>query len=193
MKAAVKGQLREQLKEIRSCLPTHRREECSRRIREQLIPLLRDYRKVMVYVSKEPEVDTLPLIESLLAEHFEVIVPIIERESRTLRLSYLKDPRVLVPSTFQVPEPIGAEMPADPSSVEAVIIPLIGFDPLGGRIGYGAGYYDRFLEAYPGVLKIGVAFSCQEVREVPAEPFDISLDLIVTEEKVIQCNGMRTE
>lgn len=193
MKAAAKRQLRERLKEIRSCLPPDRREECSRTIRDRLLGLLDDCRTVMVYVSKEPEVETLPLIEALLEAGIEVVVPVIQPKSRTLRLSYLKDPAVLVPSTFRVPEPVGAEIPADAESVEAVVIPLIGFDRFGGRLGYGAGYYDRFLEAHPAVMKIGVAFSCQEITEVPAEPFDIRLDVIVTEEKVIRCNGTRPE
>jgi 5-formyltetrahydrofolate cyclo-ligase len=78
-----------------------------------------------------------------------VIVPIIERETRTLRLSYLTNPDVLITSTFNVPEPIGNEIPVSADTVEVAIIPLIAFDLHGNRLGYGAGYYDRFLTAHP--------------------------------------------
>jgi 5-formyltetrahydrofolate cyclo-ligase len=139
----------------------------------------------MVYASKPGEVDTSGLISWLLSQGTRVVVPIIEQETRSLRLSYLEDPGVLSPSTFSVPEPVGHEIPADASAVRLVIIPLIAFDRQGHRLGYGAGYYDRFLSRHPGMTKIGVAFSCQEVPRIPADENDVSLDIIVTETGVV--------
>jgi len=118
-----------------------------------------------------------------------VVVPIIERDTRSLRLSLINDPSVLVCSTFSVPEPIGNEIPACEDDIGAVVVPLIAFDRNGHRLGYGAGYYDRFLSGNPGLTKIGVAFSCQEVPETPADENDIAMDAIVTEHEVIRCHG----
>jgi 5-formyltetrahydrofolate cyclo-ligase len=142
---------------------------------------------VMVYVSKPFEVDTYRFIEMLLSRKKRVIVPIIERETKTLRLSYLDRTSDLRESTFQVPEPVGSEQPVHPHDVKAVIVPVLAFDRRGHRLGYGAGYYDRFLSANPHLVKIGLAFSCLEVDEVPAEIKDIGMDMIVTDVEIIRC------
>ena len=61
----------------------------------------------------------------------------------------------------------------------------------GHRLGYGAGYYDRFLSGHPHLLKIGLAFSCLETAEVPIDAMDISMDLIITERGIIRCRIAR--
>ena len=114
-----------------------------------------------------------------------MVVPIIQKEDVSLRLSYLREMGALVPSTFGVPEPIGNEIPAKPQDVEVIILPMLGFDRAGGRIGYGAGYYDRFLEKNPDLTKIGVAFGCQEMETLPVDENDIKMDLIVTEDGIV--------
>lgn len=184
-----KTALRQAAKIQRATLNEAQISDYSRRIRDHLIPLLKEREPVLVYSSKCPEVDTMPLIEWLLKEEKTVVVPIIQREDCSLRLSYLSDPAMLVPSTFHVPEPIGHEVPADPSEIQVVIVPMLAFDAVGNRLGYGAGYYDRFLARHPGLLTIGLAFSCQEIASLPAEENDIRMDWIVTEQGVICCKG----
>jgi len=90
-----------------------------------------------------------------------------------------------VPSTFGVPEPIGSEIPARGEDVDTILLPMLGFDRTGARIGYGAGYYDRFLEKFPSLRKIGIAFSCQEMERLPLDPTDVLMDYIVTEEGIV--------
>jgi 5-formyltetrahydrofolate cyclo-ligase len=182
-----KAALREMLKSRRARLPYEERREKSRKIGGILLDFLLDYDTVMVYVAKEPEVMTRQMIADLIGRGTRVIVPIIQRHNHTLRLSYLIDLSVLTVSTFNVPEPIGNELPADPQDIQATIIPLIGFDRQGNRLGYGAGYYDRFLEQYPGIVKIGVGYACQQVDAIPHDQYDIRLDYIVTEEGIISC------
>jgi 5-formyltetrahydrofolate cyclo-ligase len=182
-----KAALREMLKSRRARLPYEERREKSRKIGGVLLDFLLDYDTVMVYVAKEPEVMTRQLIADLIGRGTRVIVPIIQRHNHTLRLSYLIDLSVLTVSTFNVPEPIGNELPADPQDIQATIIPLIGFDRQGNRLGYGAGYYDRFLEQYPGIVKIGVGYACQQVDAIQHDRYDIRLDYIVTEEGIISC------
>jgi 5-formyltetrahydrofolate cyclo-ligase len=185
--AVEKRHLRDRARAARACLHPPDLAERSRRIGAHALSLLNGQRTVMAYASKPGEVDTSVLIRALLDHGVRVVVPIIEPETVTLRLSYLDDPSLLVPSTFGVPEPIGNEQPADPEAVEAVLMPLLGFDRAGNRLGYGAGYYDRFLDAHPVAMKIGVALACQECARVPAEPFDVPLDWVVTEDGPIRC------
>jgi 5-formyltetrahydrofolate cyclo-ligase len=159
-----KAALREQAKEARSLLSPQEIATHSAVIERRLLDHLNGFTTIMVYVSKTPEAETKDLIIDLNRRGVRVVVPIIEKETCSLRLSYLTDPSVLVPSTFNVPEPIGHELPARPEDVEVVIIPMLAFDAEGNRLGYGAGYYDRFLCRYPHPQKIGIAFSCQQAK-----------------------------
>lgn len=153
----------------------------SREITTILLKALLPFKTILVYSSKSPEVDTRSLITALLNERKNVIVPIIQCEDCSLRLSYIRTPDVLVPSTFNVPEPIGNEIPADPTDIEVALIPLLGFDDAGNRIGYGAGYYDRFLAHHTHFPTIGVAFAMQRCDHIPHEATDQTLDAVVTE------------
>ena len=184
-----KAALRLRAKEARALLSPEDVAAYSASIEEKLLGLLDGFTTVMVYAAKAPEAETKNLIAALNRRGVRVVVPIIERDTCSLRLSYLPDPSVLVPSTFDVPEPIGHELPARPGDVEAVVIPMLAFDAEGNRLGYGAGYYDRFLHRYPHPKKIGIAFSCQQAERIPADENDVKMDYIVTEKGIIRHNG----
>ncbi|MDN7012798.1 5-formyltetrahydrofolate cyclo-ligase [Methanoculleus sp. FWC-SCC3] len=184
-----KAALRLRAKEARALLSPEEIAAYSAGIEQRLLDLLDGFETVMVYVSKPLEAETKGLIATLNRRGVRVVVPIIERETCSLRLSYLPDPSVLIPSTFSVPEPIGHELPAQPEDVEAVVIPMLAFDAEGNRLGYGAGYYDRFLCQYPHPKKIGIAFSCQQADCIPADENDVKMDYIVTEKGIIRQNG----
>jgi 5-formyltetrahydrofolate cyclo-ligase len=161
----------------------------SQRICRHLMNVISDGETVMVFTSKEKEVNTRPLIMALFGQGNPVVVPIIVKEDYSLRLSYLRDFSALVPSTFGVPEPIGSEIPAAADDIDTIILPMLGFDRKGGRIGYGAGYYDRFLSKTPGLRKIGIAFACQEVDNLPVDENDIRMDAIITEDGMVYPDG----
>jgi 5-formyltetrahydrofolate cyclo-ligase len=161
----------------------------SRKICRHLMKIIHKDETVMVFTSKEKEVNTRPLIMALFEKGNPVVVPIIVKEDCSLRLSYLRDFSALVPSTFGVPEPIGSEIPADATAIGTIILPMLGFDRAGGRIGYGAGYYDRFLSRNPGLRKIGIAFGCQEVESLPVDENDIRMDMIITEDGIVYPPG----
>jgi 5-formyltetrahydrofolate cyclo-ligase len=180
-----KSRIRQILRERKNAMTPEERLTKSRAISGHLMPLIRDNETVMAYTSKEMEVNTVPIIRSLLDRNIPVIVPIIVKEDISLRLSYLRDFAALVPSTFGVPEPIGSEIPARGEDVDTIILPMLGFDRSGGRIGYGAGYYDRFLEKFPSLRKIGIAFACQEIEKLPLDPTDVRMDHIITEEGIV--------
>jgi len=139
----------------------------------------------MVFWSFGSEVDTAPLIERLVADGKTVTLPRIEGSD-------------IVPVTFVPGEPVtrtsfGAMEPADgrvldPSEVDLVIVPGVAFDRSGHRVGYGAGYYDRFLpRTADGTPAVAIAFALQVVPEVPTGAMDRRVDAIVTEAEVIRC------
>jgi len=180
-----KERLRCECKARRDALSGDERSMKSRIIVERVLALVGSYTTVMAYASKEPEVETMLLLSSLMDQGKKLVLPIIQTKDRTLRLSYVASPSSLTPSTFGVPEPIGCEDPAEVTTVDIVIVPLIGFDRQGNRIGYGAGYYDRFFSDHPDIPSIGMAFSVQECPLIPTERFDHRLDYIVTERETL--------
>jgi 5-formyltetrahydrofolate cyclo-ligase len=184
-----KDRVRKILRQKKDAMIPEERLEKSHRICRHLMEIIREGETVMVFTSKEKEVNTKLLILSLFGKGNPVVVPIIVKEDISLRLSYLRDFSALVPSTFGVPEPIGSEIPAAAEDIGTIILPMLGFDRTGGRIGYGAGYYDRFLSKNPGLRKIGVAFACQEVECLPVDDNDIRMDIIITEDGIMYPDG----
>lgn len=180
-----KEALRRRAREARSLLSPSITGAYSTAVSHAVSGLLNGCDTVMVYASKPAEVATGDLITDLIRRGIRVVVPIIERETCSLRLSYLTDPAVLVAGTFDVPEPLGHESPANAADIQAVIVPMLAYDPEGNRLGYGAGYYDRFLSRHPHLTKIGIAFSCQQVEAIPTDCNDIRMDYIVTEKGIL--------
>jgi 5-formyltetrahydrofolate cyclo-ligase len=99
------------------------------------------------------------------------------------------------PNRFGIPEPVTPTTWMTPAELELVLVPLLGFDRRGRRLGYGGGYYDRsfaFLKAGARPrepLLVGVAYAFQEVPQLRAEPWDVTLDFIATEHELIDCSA----
>jgi 5-formyltetrahydrofolate cyclo-ligase len=184
-----KNRVRQEMRQRREAMTQAERHKKSAMICQHIRGFIQDGQTVMCYSAKELEVNTIPIIKLLFQKGNPIVVPIIVREDTSLRLSYIRDLSVLVPSTFGVPEPIGNEIPADPCDIHTILLPMLGFDRKGGRLGYGAGYYDRFLAKNPQIRKIGIAFACQEAERLPIEESDIHMNYIVTEDGVVYSNG----
>jgi len=90
---------------------------------------------------------------------------------------------MLLPGPNRIPQP---DFAAEAVMPDVAFIPLVGFDTALNRLGQGAGHYDRALEKLPDTLKIGLAWSVQQVAQIPAESWDVPLDLIVTEQRIFE-------
>ena len=152
-----------------------------------LSSVLAGYRGVALagYMAMRTEIDPTPAMEEAAA-HGPVCVPVITGKGQRLRFSRWE------PGCALRDGPFGARVPAvdDWIEPEILIVPLVAFSRAGGRLGYGGGFYDRTLEALRArraTLAIGFAFAAQEDPELPLEPTDQPLDLVVTEEGVISC------
>ncbi|MDQ2094791.1 5-formyltetrahydrofolate cyclo-ligase [Rhodalgimonas zhirmunskyi] len=136
------------------------------------------------YMPIRTEISPLAAMEEAAA-HGPVGVPVIRAAGAPLVFSRWS------PGTVLVPGPFGAMIPAEERLIrpEILIVPLVAFDRSGGRLGYGGGFYDRTLEGLREsgpVLAIGFAYSAQEAENLPLEPTDQPLDMIVTERDVIE-------
>ncbi|MDZ7641764.1 MAG: 5-formyltetrahydrofolate cyclo-ligase [Desulfurivibrio sp.] len=147
-------------------------------------------RWLLVYLHFRSEVETLPALAAQLPPRCRFAAPRTLTASRQLRLYELADPRQpAVKSGYcGIPEPDPAHcLPVDPRALDVVLVPGSVFDRRGGRLGYGGGYYDRFLAAEaPQALRIGLAFALQvEEKPLALAPHDQLLDYLVTEEEVL--------
>lgn len=127
------------------------------------------------------EIDPRPAMAMLAERGNALALPVILSGGRGMVFRRWRAGDVLVSAGFGLSEPSEAAGEVDP---DVMLVPLAAFDRAGDRIGYGKGYYDRAIERLEAIgprLKLGVAFSVQEVERVPAEPHDRRLDLILTE------------
>ena len=140
------------------------------------------------FLSFGSEVDTRPLIASLLEgpRHPRLLLPSL-RHSKTIVLRPYDRETPLVPGPFGILEPETSES-VSPSEVDIFLLPGIGFDRSGGRLGYGKGYFDRLLAGKSVAGKrIGLAFSAQIADRIPTAAHDHHMDYLVTEEGWISC------
>jgi 5-formyltetrahydrofolate cyclo-ligase len=182
-------ELRRRLLACRDRLPPAGRHHKSLEVTDRLrqLPEIADIYTFFIYISFRSEVETLSLIRHFLAAGKQVAAPLTHVSPPWLEAFLLRDPdRDLRPGYCGIPEPDPARLPRiEPAAIGAVILPGAVFDLRGGRLGYGGGFYDRFLAtAAPAALRIGVAFELQVVAAVPLEPHDQRLDVLVTEKGV---------
>ena len=151
-----------------------------------LSSVLAGYRGVPIagYLPIKTEIDPLSAMEEASA-HNLVGVPVIQGNSKPLKFSRWEPGCNLKKGPFDVQIPVNSYYFVP----EVLIIPMVGFDRNGGRLGYGGGFYDRTLEylrSRQATLAIGFAYSEQEFENLPLEPTDQKLDIIITEREIIE-------
>lgn len=164
---------------------------------------LEEFRKasyIMMYVSFRSEVETKSYLQDIITIGKELIVPLVDSANRLLELYEIRNVSELVPGYKGIPEPgIKDNRRVELNDIDLIIIPGAGFDEKGNRIGYGGGYYDRLLsgirkrnllpdDPHPSPMLIALAFEEQIVKEIPSEPHDIKMDMIITDRRVIRCS-----
>jgi 5-formyltetrahydrofolate cyclo-ligase len=170
-------------------------ERLSRQIFQQLaaLPQYARARTLMLYLAVRSEVRTRWFVPTAWAAGKRVVVPYCE--SGDIQLFQLNSFDELLPAAMGVLEPKPElrhcpDRKVDPAELDLIVAPGLAFDRRGGRLGYGKGYYDRFLHQIRGdATKLAVCFQCQLFPEIPVLPHDIRMDLVVTENAVYPVNG----
>jgi 5-formyltetrahydrofolate cyclo-ligase len=147
-------------------------------------PWLRPGAAIGLYVSRGTEVSTLPLRTLAQRRGCRVYLPRIT-DFVARRMALLPDPGPAMRlNRYRIAEPVGGA-PISPQALAVALIPLVGFDEAGNRLGNGAGFYDRLLAGRIGTrgapVLIGVAFECQRCQTLPAAAHDVPLDAVITE------------
>jgi 5-formyltetrahydrofolate cyclo-ligase len=188
----VKQGLREKLLLIRDSLNPAVKREKDAAVMERLFSL-DEFKKastIMFYASFRSEVDTFQSIKYSLKTGKKIALPKVDKERKRLEIYTIQDLSEVAPGYMGIPEPIPAihrEVILD--EIDIVIMPGAGFDLKGNRLGYGAGYYDGLLSKSKNkITTIALAFEEQIVDNIPAEPHDVKVDMIVTDKRLIRCN-----
>lgn len=164
------------------------RAAASRRMADRLLrlPEWKDARDVLLYASLPSEPDSDLLFRRARAEGKRVYYPFDRGRGRCLGFAEVEAIELLRPGMLGFREPPPVEREGTPQA-DLMLIPGIGFDREGRRLGRGSGYYDRTLAEFgAGLVRIGLFFSWQELPRVAADGYDERMDLIVTEEEVIR-------
>lgn len=182
-----KAQLRSKYKQLRSTLSDEALEQLSIGIANQLLKLPiweHSYYHLFLPIAKQREVNTDYVLHILQGKDKHVVVSKSDFTSGNMSHFLLTDNTVIRPNSYGIPEPVdGIEIPV--KKLEVVFIPLLAFDKTGQRVGYGKGFYDRFLEACnSNTIKIGVSFFEAEDLIEDVLDYDIALDYCVTPEQV---------
>ena len=188
-----KSALRSEILKKRNAVPKNEIETLSRVIMQKVADLFKsvDIKLVMCYMDFKNEVMTGDFIRECLALGKRVALPLVEKglDGRKIISAYeIKDEqRDVTPGAYGILEPNPAvTKPVKPTDIDLVIVPGVAFDEAKCRIGYGAGYYDRFLlKVRQDCIKTAPAFELQLVDKVPREEHDIPVDIIITEKRII--------
>ena len=172
----LKKQLRKKYIALRNSIPKTKLEEYSFKILSSLF-CLDEYKKaeaIFTYINTGSEIITLPLIEKALKDKKTVALPVVGKNEGEMFFIKITDVNKLKPNKYSILEPEFCEKN----------IPGLVFSADKHRIGYGGGYYDRFMAQNKTLANIALAMDFQVIQTLPYEKFDISVDKIITQSKI---------
>lgn len=181
-----KQEIRKLIKEKRKNLTREFIFDASRNISASVLSLecIIAAKSLMIFMSAFNEPRTEDIITAQTVAGKKIIVPVSNIETHTIKPVYLnaKNFDELTDGAYGIKEPKNI-ITANIADIDAAIIPGLAFSESGDRIGFGMGYYDRFLQEYSGI-KIGICYDFQIFDSLPAEKQDIKMDIIITEKRI---------
>ncbi len=197
----MKKRLREKLLEKRDAIPPDLKVLKESEIEKKLFDheIFKKAACLLMYVSFRSEVNTKRYLEDILKMNKRLILPVVDTRHTLLKLYEIKDTSELAPGYMGIPEPdVRENRRTTIKDIDLLVIPGTGFDIKGNRLGYGGGYYDRLLSyeskqlaEVEHITTIALAFEEQIGEEIPAEPHDIQVDMIITDKQLIRCTNQK--
>lgn len=184
-----KQQLRKEYIAKRLAVDFEVAENFSKSVAQKLLDIIPAGAKVAGYVAIRGEIDIMPALTELLKRCNEICLPVVEVGDKILKFLKFSPDITLVTGKFGVLCPPANSPIINP---DIVLVPLVAFDANGNRIGYGGGYYDATIRSLrlqnKTVRIIGVAYSMQQLENIPVEEQDEQLDMVITENNLTICN-----
>ena len=173
-----KKSLRKKIREQKRAMTPEQIEQISEKLGElfRASEQYRNAKTIYGYLPYNQEVRTVPMLQRALDEGKKVAVPKVYGDE--MRFIYLNDLNRVEKSDYGIPEPI-EDGPVADDETALVLMPGLAFDKEGHRIGYGGGYYDKFLAAEPTHPTLALCYEFQMVEQLPTEEFDIPVDCVI--------------
>jgi 5-formyltetrahydrofolate cyclo-ligase len=170
---------RERLIALRQALPAEDRRRRGARITAELQRLIAERPGILgIYWPFRAEFDPRPLVDWAVAAQRTIALPVVVDKQGPLEYRAWRPGETLVDGVWNIPVPEKREL----VTPTLVLAPLVGFDGAGYRLGYGGGYFDRTLAALaPRAFAIGIGYEVQRLETIHPQPFDVPMDVIVTE------------
>ena len=149
-------------------------------------PLFKNASMLLIYAPLENEINLLPLAHVARKRGLSIAFPRCDKETNTMQFYILPEGQKLTPGAYGIPEPPEDAEVCIPDERSLCIVPALSYDLAGNRIGYGKGYYDRYLATFPGV-KIGATYAPMLLKRVPTEAHDLPVDWLFTERGAYHC------
>jgi 5-formyltetrahydrofolate cyclo-ligase len=143
-----------------------------------------NFKSIGGYYPSNYEIDDLDILDLLEKKNFKVSLPIIKKDNQMNFYSWSRNDPLKI-NKFGIPEPVSSKI----FYPDILLVPLVAYDVSLNRLGYGGGYYDRYIEKIEKVkkvVKIGLAFSFQKISSIPINQYDKRLDFIVTEKEILK-------
>jgi 5-formyltetrahydrofolate cyclo-ligase len=156
------------------------------------LPEYVDAKVIASYAAKRDEVQTAKIMLSALSSGKRLLVPRTDPGSMRLHFCEVNSLDQLAPGYMGILEPPLSAKAVQLRESQLVIVPVVAWDGLGQRIGYGKGYFDRELRARGRATSAGLAFEAQRRNLLPTTPSDVPLDIIVTERRVLRFGGAKS-
>jgi 5-formyltetrahydrofolate cyclo-ligase len=146
--------------------------------------------KIFIYISYSSEIDTKSIINKALKDNKKIYVPRTEFKIRRMDAIEITSLDNLTESSYGTLEPGVGESYIDPNELDLIIVPGVAFDRNGGRMGYGAGFYDRYFKKINKdnamkIKKLALAYDFQVIERVPMDKNDMPIDNIITDKEFI--------
>ncbi|NGX15888.1 5-formyltetrahydrofolate cyclo-ligase [Wenzhouxiangella sp. XN24] len=178
----------------RRALPPFRRRLANQAIVRRIttLPAFRRARSIALYWPADGEPDVRAVAATAWRHDKRVLLPVVSQQG-VMRFAAWDPKTRFRRNRYGIPEPVARRLRAPATRLDLVVMPLVAFDKHGNRLGMGGGYYDRALATRGRrTTLVGAAFSCQQAPLIPAQPWDVPLDIVVTEAgPAITCKVMR--
>lgn len=188
--SVTRSAIRREILRQRDALPANQRQQKNASIHKRVLaePAINKAQTIFTYINFRSEVETINLATLWLNNGKTICVPLtVAEDSRLVAYQIINPAKDLSSGYCRIPEPDpSTATPINPAHIDVIILPGSAFDLHGGRLGYGGGFYDRFLTSQaPHALRVGLAFELQITDRLPLLPHDQTLNVLITESRIL--------
>ena len=188
-----KKSLRKEILAKRNIMDAIEKEEKDRKILDEFYEsnYYREAKNIFIYISYDSEINTKGIIKKALRDNKKIYVPRTEFKTRLMDAVEITSLNNLIESEYGILEPSVEEPHIDPNEIDLIVVPGVAFDRNGGRMGYGAGFYDRYFKKInednmKKVIKLALAYDFQILEKIPMNEQDVPVNYIITEKEFYQ-------